>query len=622
MKRKLLCIAVAVIMILPLAFAAIPTASAAVAEGWLYNDDASRYKINADGSLSICYNSAGVSWANLGAGYDASAFNNNYTMTVEVFLPAYSTGTVTGATAATTPTSAISIKAAQVSPVDPGYNWVSNGVTLKFVDYQGRVGEDMYTAWGNTWKVVELFAQGAALADCVNPNFYTLGFEAGEWATYKAIVDGNKVTIYVNDVLVCAEYVDPTEAGNYIWLGTGGDDWNWDNAPSFRNFKIVSNDGSVADYEAYKYTYVEPKEVLNATNAPAWSQLTAFNADGFNLSNGTAYVTESGALTLSSPAGMYWPQTGLVCNEKITVDGAEFVINGKAFSNISPNGYGAITFSSGAATGFAVPGIFGMRSYGIVVPDFNKAVTFSVYGTNLNIWINGAGGDYDIGTAVGVDTDVTVKFVVEEGDIKFLVNGTKLTFEDEELGTVDISVPAEGIVDADGKAYLAISAVGYGSSGSEAFTVKTINGVAAAVYEGEATYTEHKASTPVVQWRAPEEGVAAGLRFKTEVALNKVNNNDSIEKMGTLIIPADKLGAADLVLSADGKANGITYLDIVAKNYYEKTDAAISFTAVLIGIPETALDRDFVAVSYIAYADGTVTYGAARTNSVNDAINA
>jgi hypothetical protein len=63
MKRKLLCIAVAIIMILPLAFAAIPMASAAVADGWICNEEASRYKINTDGSLSINYNAASVDWA-------------------------------------------------------------------------------------------------------------------------------------------------------------------------------------------------------------------------------------------------------------------------------------------------------------------------------------------------------------------------------------------------------------------------------------------------------------------------------------------------------------------------------------------------------------------------------
>ena len=843
MKRKLLCIAVAIIMILPLAFAAIPMASAAVADGWIYNDDASRYRINTDGSLSISYNAAGVSWANLGAGYDASAFNNNYTLTVDVFIPAYSTGEVAGAPAVTTPTPVISVKAAQVSPLDPNYNWVGNGIIVKFADYQGRVSEDMYTAWGNTWKVAELFAQDAALADCVNPNFSTLGFEAGEWATYKAVVDGNKVTIYINDVLFCNSYVDETAAGNYIWLGTNGDDWNWDNAPSFRNFKIVSNDGSVADYEAY--TYVEPVDpnsvnwtdkvaaagmtagtvsydangsLILANPAGWWAQsgtgynykvkidglkiafnLAAFeyagvfgvnsyfavtvhqspigdfgigalvgarayslcpvDSNGFQASfggsglgffvdalggsadfqsaynvvagedstlefkveegfikfyiNGTkvtffdeelgevvdyavdatnildedgkAYLALSlvcegsigssqgvtvksindvapanfkesapfnaadaeytdktaaagmtagtvsydanGNLILANPAG-WWAQSGTSFDHKVKVDGLKIAFNLAAFEYagvFGVNSYFAVTVHQSPIGDFGIGALVGARAYSLCPVDSN-GFQASFGGSGLGFFVDALGGSADFQSAYNVvaGEDSTLEFKVEEGFIKFYINGTKVTFFDEELGeVVDYAVDATNILDEDGKAYLAFSLVCEGSIGnSQGVTIKSVNGVTTGYYKAETTYADHKATTPVVQWRAPSESVAAGLRFKTTVALNGVNNNDSIVKMGTIIMPADKVTGGYLGHTADGKIDGTSYLDIVARNYYEKTNDSISFTAVLIGIPEDQLDRIFLAVSYIEYADGTITYGGLRAVSINDAMNA
>lgn len=142
-----------------------------------------------------------------------------------------------------------------------------------------------------------------------------------------------------------------------------------------------------------------------------------------------------------------------------------------------------------------------------------------------------------------------------------------------------------------------------------------------------AVVDEFYGSRPIIpgaQYRLPneEKGISAGLRFLTEIALNNVNTEDSIKKMGTIIMPADKLGDADLVLTENGKVNGISYVDIVAKKFYEKTDEKISFTAVLIGIPETQLDRDFVAVSYIEYTDGTVIYGKACVRSINGVLEA
>ena len=105
------------------------------------------------------------------------------------------------------------------------------------------------------------------------------------------------------------------------------------------------------------------------------------------------------------------------------------------------------------------------------------------------------------------------------------------------------------------------------------------------------------------------------------LSLDGINNNESIVKMGTLIIPEDILGEESFFHTESGLINGKPYLDIVAKSYYEMSDDAMSFTAVLIGIPdetEDQLNRKYVARSYVEYADGTIIYSNTCARSLAD----
>lgn len=625
MKRKLLCIAVAVIMILPLAFAAIPTASAAVAEGWDHTASggasAGNFAINSDGSLTMGWGNPAVTWANLGALYDASAYNNNYTVTVEAYLPK------TQSAAATNGVPVISVMAAFADGVDK--NWIP-GMALKLTNYEGTASgtPENLAAWG-TYNVAEMFDNLNAVACAASP-YSTIGLVAGDWNTVKIVNNNGVVTIWVNDVCICVDYAVTFSTGNYIVLGSNGDCGDWNNMPSFRNFKIVSNDDSVADYTAYTVTEEAYPVVTYDIAETNWSVLTPFLADGA-APNGVVTCIKGGYINLNSNTGWHG-QAGVVYNDKLFASNLSVTINKTANTLASPNAHTDFIISATKPTQYSL-----QMSVNTYFPDCNPATALAIHvgGDNLiygsgtvgaivfnNTWTNDTDNTFSLGTVYEVDGE---KFV------KIYLNGVALQVEeiDEETekptgAYVDYEFNVTDILDENNQVYVVVGQTGYGTSGATA-NFKAINGVSPYEFEGADAYyeaEENKASTPVVQWRAPEAGVAAGLRFKTTVALNSVNHNDSIEKMGTLIIPADKLGDADLVLSADGKANGITYLDIVAKNYYEKTDAAISFTAVLTGIPDTALDRDFVAVSYIAYADGTVTYGAARTISVNGAMGA
>ncbi|MBR2327955.1 MAG: hypothetical protein IKA51_04985 [Clostridia bacterium] len=109
----------------------------------------------------------------------------------------------------------------------------------------------------------------------------------------------------------------------------------------------------------------------------------------------------------------------------------------------------------------------------------------------------------------------------------------------------------------------------------------------------------------------------AGIRFLVRVAMyNDVNNSETIEKMGMLIIPSDKLNSAsELKLTENGKINGVYYLDIKAKYWYDTDEKTyMEYTAVLVGIPNEA--RQFAAVAYILYKDGSVVYSEPMERSI------
>ena len=839
MKRKLLCIAVAIIMILPLAFAAIPMASAAVADGWEHTAtggaSASNFKVNADGSLSMGWGNPEVPFANLGALYDASAYNNNYTITVEAYVPATQSASTTNGVPV--------VGVMGVYPDGADKNW-TGAMSVKLANYEGTAAgtPDNYAAWG-TYNVVELFDTSAKAVACAASPYSIIGIESGDWNTVKVVVANGVVSMWVNDVLVCNAYTPENATGKYVVLGSNGDCGDWNNMPSFRNFKIVSNDDSVADYEAY--TYVEPTWNTSAANnataainadgtlsigAGAWSgaaisslkgvafdsgnnisldifvpnqaltddtgkdagtcfqnfsvmlstaanttvpstaagscvQTTngdsiefrlvnnlanqillytyvngacvnsgvsladkvvsaikvndvnsfIFSIDGADVNlyaNGTLIYTFANAASIFSvdgiavlgfgastyggnttgtyiisdisgfvpnnyglwlevpaefdpadsnwtvlapwmadattPGGIVsykpngiiklnsntgnWGQAGVVYNEKLFASRLEIVINKTANTFSSPNAHTDFILSATKPTTYSL-----QMSVNTYFPDCNPATALAIhvggdnviYGSGVvgaiaftNAWSNDVDNTFSVGDVYEVDGN---KYV------KIYLNGAALQIEEIDPETeeptgayVDYEFNVTNVLDENNQAYVIVGQTGYGTSGATA-EFKAINGITAGKYEGADAYyneTENKATTPVVQWRAPSEKVAAGLRFKTTVALNSVNNNDSIVKMGTIIMPADKVTGGYLGHTQDGKIDGTSYLDIVAKNYYEKTDDSISFTAVLIGIPEDQLSRIFLAVSYVEYADGTITYGGLRAVSINDAMNA
>ncbi|MBR2327518.1 MAG: SGNH/GDSL hydrolase family protein [Clostridia bacterium] len=134
----------------------------------------------------------------------------------------------------------------------------------------------------------------------------------------------------------------------------------------------------------------------------------------------------------------------------------------------------------------------------------------------------------------------------------------------------------------------------------------------------EEFYLESYGNKPVIEGAQYRITGRSGLRFLVNAPMyNNVNNNSTIERMGTLIIPTNKLNGQALTLTENGKIGDISYLDIPAKFWYDTdNESYMKFTAVLLDIPDD--NRKFTAVAYIIYKDGTIVYSEPIERSIED----
>ena len=258
--KKILAIALTLTLVLALGL----SASAALPAGWDWTQTGGSSDANffaqSDGSIRMGWGSPDVYWANLGVAYDVSAFNNNYTATVEVYVPSFTKGTSTNPEQVITGAPVISVKAVYHHNAEAADAWL-NGVALKIMNYQGVLGEEYYGMWGNTWCVTECFDSLAAVpASCAS--YADLGIKAGQWNTVKVIVEGNYVTYMVNDQ-IAVDGVAAASNGNYLVLGSNGDCGDVANMPGYRNLVIKSNDrnSSVADVTAFTIGAAGPADI-------------------------------------------------------------------------------------------------------------------------------------------------------------------------------------------------------------------------------------------------------------------------------------------------------------------------------------------------------------------------
>ena len=107
--------------------------------------------------------------------------------------------------------------------------------------------------------------------------------------------------------------------------------------------------------------------------------------------------------------------------------------------------------------------------------------------------------------------------------------------------------------------------------------------------------------------------LTAGLRFGAEVDKIKagiigeyVYSEDANVKLGMFLLPAEKLAEGEtLVDYVNAGKEGV--LDVPAKKIYAQDDQTITYTAVLVDIPEAAYQTEIVAVPY-AVKNGKTVY--------------
>ncbi|HAB00983.1 MAG TPA: hypothetical protein DCE08_05910 [Ruminococcaceae bacterium] len=142
--------------------------------------------------------------------------------------------------------------------------------------------------------------------------------------------------------------------------------------------------------------------------------------------------------------------------------------------------------------------------------------------------------------------------------------------------------------------------------------------LAEATFYGSATVFSSKGA----QMRLPDGAITAGLRFAATVDKATFGIGESYSyaenngvTFGMYLLPKDMLdGYSTLRDYINAKTTLGDAVDVIGKNVYSQDANELTYTAVLIDIPETAYNRDIVALPYVKY-NGTIEYGTEMTRS-------
>ncbi len=361
-----------------------------------------------------------------------------------------------------------------------------------------------------------------------------------------------------------------------------------------------------------------------------WETVPALQVDGVGTSSGEVEFDADGNITLTSGNG-WWQQATVVCDYLTAISQTSVAFNKEVFSDYSYNGYFGVFFTQ------EIP----FENYSDAINRTYTPRTISGNVTGVMFAGDAAvNGDYAI-CALENDKETLLKGSYADGEdmvltfgdvygkyvngeyrqvVRIAVNGENLYYIEDGV-RFDYEFDVTDVLDNNGEAWLVLSNVGYGVSGGEV-TVKKVNGYAAA-------YTDYKCSSYTrarilgAQYRTTG---AAGLRFATEIIKSSDNGPVTIDaggvatleriaKYGTLLMPLDLLDGNphNLRRTVGGAINGVSYLDVEGRVLYLQDDDRVVFTAVIIGIPDAApggrnYGREFVAVSYIEYKDGSIVY--------------
>ncbi len=519
----------------------------------------------------------------------------------------------------------------------PSCNVSGEGTTLE-IKLAATVADDV---------LVYFFKNGT----CVNPannlaDLIISGVTAGSTVEFSYYINGDDVVVSADGVDVftftgaAADFAADGVAGVCFAASSyGGNVTPAVDVVTFQSFAPTW-------FSDYREFHVEPpfepgEDPAIATPVdPAnvnWTTLEPMIIPSAGAAYGTVTYQTNGNIVLDATAGTWWPQATTVYNNKVVVSQTSVTFNKGTFSDMSYNGYFGIFFykkspvlSHSQGQDSVCLSLFGARTYAPFIGNGDN-VTGVMFGGDSRDAAHAFGGwsvngevYFDNAYTDGVDTTISVGNVYEKDGrsyVKIAINGQTV-----QLGGSDYEFDVTNVLDANGKTSLVLTAQGYGGSGGTV-TVKKVNGIAAGLADAKSEL-DNRPAIMGAQYRTTG---AAGIRSGTQLpkaaelgtatvdATNGTVTFANVAKFGTLVMPLDKLNgnATYLRHTTTGTINGVAYLDIECEKFYRNYDESIQFTAVLIGIPAGMEDRQFVAVSYVEYNDGTVVYSAPCVRSIN-----
>ncbi len=466
-KKKMLTLLIAVVTVLPLVFAAIPvTTAATLPAGWdftrLGGCSQANFHLGEDGSVAMGWGNPDINYARMAIAYDASRYNNNYTVTVDVRVP--DATTYNGVDNTGSPV--VGVKGTFDHNAPYNDTWTrSAGVMLS--NAQSIATAQQYAEWGNTYNICYPM-DGVESIGSIGFDYFVsqgaLNIKAGEYNTVKIKVEGNLLTVWVNGTIIWNNRA-VTSNGNWIVLGSNGDCGVLENFPRFKNFKIESNDGSVETYTAFTDNGWLNFLPVGSVHA---------NFGGYKMSEGIVTTNQNGSISMTGVGG--FGSAGIYSNSKIDLAAYGVALNLSITDATVPGqmGAGAIIYLSkekfdgricaeevgnneaeNVLNSYAYSAICNTAVTAAYVIAPNANGTANVHGGTSSVLCS-AGKGYTAAEALVPDyTNFVISFTADENYLYFFVNGVL---------DPDYTLPRSSVLDSDGRVYIAITSTGYGSA--------------------------------------------------------------------------------------------------------------------------------------------------------------
>ncbi|MBQ2944977.1 MAG: hypothetical protein IJD95_00235 [Clostridia bacterium] len=502
MKKKIFSVLLAVVMILPITSMLFPVdgvAANVLPQGWYHSQSGgasiNNFHLRNDGSVAMSWGNPSVNWAHLTLAYDASRYNNNYTVTVDVRVPESSLGTTTDANGNpvvvdNTGAPVVGVKGTFEYNGDDGYSdsW-HNSAGVVLLNAKNIASEAYYKEWGYTYNLclpMDGYESINNIGLVAHLSHGALNIKAGEYNTVKIKVEGNKVSAWVNGMFAWVKE-NVTASGQYVVLGSRGDCGVIDNSPAFKNFKIESNDGSVATYTAFTdlgWMQFLPSGKHNGAALAVGN--VAVNADNSISMTGVGYFGSAGIysnnkidIDLAHNNQIYYCTLHLSINNSTGYDqgaGAIIYLSKEKFDGSFCSEDKGNTVENNVLNNYGYSAICNTDVTAAYVINPNANRTINVHGGTSSVLCD-VGRGYTAAETLNADyTNFTVTFTADANYVYFYVNGVL---------DPDYTVPRSRVLDSDGRCYIGISSTGYGSA-VQTVTLKSIQQVSnipAALYQ-------------------------------------------------------------------------------------------------------------------------------------------